>query len=125
MATSPKRSPAHPAKGAEPPFLRFQLPHELQDRTLSVLDSLEQAEDATGHRDALAELVVALTNCGMDSYFLQPLRKAEAGFLVQKSADLGLAGAQKVMGSVIRNIVGRMDGPQLRSICGSIRQFMR
>jgi hypothetical protein len=29
-----------------------------------------------------------------------------------------------VMGSVIRNIIGRMDGPQLLSVCGSIRQLM-
>jgi hypothetical protein len=35
-----------------------------------------------------------------------------------------MLGVQQVMASAIRQIVGRMDGPQLLSVCGSIRQFM-
>lgn len=65
-----------------------------------------------------------LTNSGMDYYFMKPLKLAKAGFIVQQSANLGLAGVQQVMGAVIRNIVGRMDNPQLLSVCGSIRQLM-
>jgi hypothetical protein len=38
--------------------------------------------------------------------------------------DPGLAGAQQVMGSVIRSIIGRMDGPRLPSMSASIRQLM-
>ena len=89
-----------------------------------MLGTLEQAQDVTAHRDALADVVVELTNSGMDFYFMKPLKLAKAGFIVQQSANLGLAGAQQVMGSVIRNIIGRMDGPQLLSVCGSIRQLM-
>jgi hypothetical protein len=61
---------------------------------------------------------------GLDAYFLEPLEVAGAGFVTRQSAKLGLPGAQQVMGSVIRNIIGRMDGDQLRSVCGSIRGFM-
>lgn len=39
-------------------------------------------------------------------------------------ASLGLSGVQKVMGTVIRNIIGRMGDRRLPSVCGSIRQFM-
>jgi len=60
----------------------------------------------------------------MDYYFMQPLKLAKTGFIVEQSANLGLAGARQVMGSVIRNIVGRMDRPQLLSVCGYIRQLM-
>jgi len=67
---------------------------------------------------------VELTNSGLDYYFMKPLKLAKAGFIVQQSANLGLAGAQQVMGSVIRNIIGRMDRPQLLSVRGSIRQLM-
>ncbi|MEO6326053.1 MAG: hypothetical protein ABIT01_19110, partial [Thermoanaerobaculia bacterium] len=58
------------------------------------------------------------------AFFIQSLKRAKAGFIVQQSANMGLAGVQKVMGSVVRNIIGRMDGPQLLSVCGSIRQMM-
>jgi hypothetical protein len=64
---------------------------------------------------------VELTNSGMDYYFMKPLKLAKAGFIVQQSANMGMAGTQQVMGSVIRNIIGSMDAPQLLSVCGSIR----
>jgi hypothetical protein len=116
-------SPARSGPSAKP-FLRFYHSEGLRKKTLAVLGAIEQAEDATAHRDALADLVVELTNSGMDTYFMKPLKLAKAGFIVQQGANLGMAGAQQIMGSVIRNIIGRMDGPQLLSVCGSIRQFM-
>ena len=93
-------------------------------KTLSLLDKVEQAGDATRHRDALANLVVELTSSGLDDYFMKPLKLAGPGFIVVQSASLGLAGVQQVMASVVRQIIGRMDGPQLISVCGSIRQLM-
>jgi hypothetical protein len=97
---------------------------ELRKSTLSLLHTLEQAEDVTVHREALADIVMKLTGSGMDYYFMKPFKLAKAGFIVEQSANLGLAGVQQVMGSVIRNIIGRMDGPQLLSVCGSIRKLM-
>ena len=124
MATKPKRKSPSPAASGRP-FLRFYHSETLRKKTLSVLHTLEEAEDAAAHRDALADVVVSLADSGMDCYFLEPIKLAKAGFIVEQSANLGLAGAKKVMGSVIRNIIGRMGGPQLLSVCGSIRQFMR
>ncbi|MDH3401748.1 MAG: hypothetical protein OEM03_12380 [Chromatiales bacterium] len=89
-----------------------------------MLDTLEQAQDATEHREALAEVVVELTRSGMEGYFLKPLKLAKAGFILEQTASIGLAGAQQMMGPVIRQMIGRLNGPQLVSVCGSIRQFM-
>jgi len=126
MRTRPSRGKQSTGLSSEQsePFLRFYHSTALRKNTLSLLSALEQAEDATTHRDALADIVVELTNSGMDYYFMKPLRLAKAGFVVQQSASLGLTGIQQVMGSVIRNIVGRMDRPQLISVCGSIRKLM-
>lgn len=90
-----------------------------------MLAAIEEAGDALAHRDALGDLVVELTHAGLDAFFLEPLKLAQPGFMVQQSANLGMAGARQVMGSVIRSIIGRMDDPQLRSVCGSIRGFMK
>ena len=106
------------------PFLRFYHSEALRKKTLTVLDTIEQAHDATRHRDTMSSLVMELTASGMDGYFMKPLKLARPGFLVEQSASLGLAGVQQVIGSVVRQIIGRMDGPQLVSVCGSIRQFM-
>jgi hypothetical protein len=131
MATPSKRKSPPPTKrpgrlSAQPsePFLRFYHSKALRKNTLSLLDTLERAKDATAHRDALANVIVELTYSGMDAYFMKPLKLAKAGFIVQQSATIGMAGVQQVMGSVIRSIIGRMDRPQLLSVCSSIRQFM-
>jgi hypothetical protein len=68
---------------------------------------------------------VELTDSGMDYFFLRPLKLAKAGFITEQSASLGMAGSLRVMSSVLRNIIGRMDEPQLLSVCSSIRQLMR
>ena len=132
MPTPVKRAApatAKPAKkkSVEPvskPFLRFHHSHELRAKTLEVLVAVENAEQATAYSAELIELVLELTESGMDQYFLRSLKATKANFVVQQSAALGLAGVQKVMGTVIRNIIGRMDDRQLLVVCGSIRQFM-
>lgn len=134
LAASPKPKAAPPAKvAARPatrraapakPFLRFFHSAELRKKTLAVLALIENAPDATAHRGALADVVMELMKSGFDGYFLVPLKKAKAGFLVEQSATVGLMGSQQVIGSVARNIIGRMDAPQLLSVCGSIRGLM-
>jgi hypothetical protein len=116
------------AKASSPPsqpFLRFYHSKGLRADTLRVLATLEKAKDGTQHRDALADVVVELTDSGMEYYFLRPLKLANVGFLTQQSANLGMAAAKQVLGSVIRNIIGRMDHPQLLIVCSYIRQLMK
>ncbi len=135
MATPSKRPRKHapvPRAGAPSttrakalPFVRFHHSEALRARTLAVLTALEHSPDPTQHRDALAKLVVALNDAGMDYCFMKPLRLAKPGFIVEQSASLGMAGALQVIGSVVRNIIGHMDGPQLLSVCASIRQLIR
>lgn len=119
-----KRAPKKSAEPALKPFLRFHHSQELRVKTLEVLEAVEGAEKATAYSGQLTELVLELTDSGMDQYFLQSLKATKANFVVQQSAALGLSGVQKVMGTVVRNIIGRMDDRQLLSVCDSIRKFM-
>jgi len=127
-----KRTPAPRAKRSvkasvapTKPFLRFYHSESLRAKTLAVLTTVEKAKGSKQHRDALANIVVELTDCGLEYYFMRPLKLAQTGFLTEQSANLGLVGVKGVFGSVIRNIIGRMDGPQLLSVCSSIRQLMK
>jgi len=114
------KSPEAPSR----PFLRFYHSESLRSKTLTVLDDLESAEDPTRHRESLANVVMELTKAGMDHYFMKPLKVAKAGFLVEQSAQLGMTGSVRVMSSVVGSIIGRMNGPQLLSVAGSIRELM-
>lgn len=133
MATS--RKPATPVAAkrtkrktsvepASKPFMRFHHSEKLRVKTLAVLEAVESADKPSAHSARLTDLVLELTDCGMDQYFLQSLKDTKANFVVQQSAALGMSGVQKVMGTVIRNMLGRMDDRQLLSVCGSIRRFM-
>ena len=116
------------AKASSPsrqPFLRFYHSASLRAKTLAVLATLEKAKDSTQHRDALADIIVELTDSGMEYYFLRPLKLAKVGFFTEQSANLGMAATTRVLASVIRNIIGRMDNPQLRTVCSYVRQLMK
>lgn len=119
-----KRAPRKCAAPGSKPFLRFYHSQALRAKTLEVLEAVEGAERATAYSGHLTELVLELTDSGMDQYFLQSLKDTKANFVVQQSAALGMSGVQKVMGTVIRNMISRMDDRQLLSVCGSIRKFM-
>ncbi len=62
---------------------------------------------------------------GLDYYFMRSLKVAKAGFIVEQSANLGLAGVQRVMAPIIRRVVGRLTHEQVRSIASTIRELMK
>lgn len=126
MPASPKRTQKRPADLAPPldrPFLRFYHSEDLRVKTLAMLDTVEQAQDSTRHREELSDVVLELTDAGMEYYFMRPLKLAEVGFVTEKSARVGMGTIKRVMSPVIRNIIGRMDTPQLLAVCGYIREL--
>lgn len=120
----PPARKAAAASAAPRPFFRFSHSKALRARTLAVLAAIEEADDATVHSKALAEVSVELMSGAMDYFFMEPLKLAKVNFLIRQSASLGMSGTLQVMGTVSRNILGRMDTPQLVSVCASIRRFM-
>ncbi|MFW5397514.1 MAG: hypothetical protein XXXNARYT_003242 [Candidatus Accumulibacter regalis] len=111
-------------RAAQPHSLHISYPEDLHARTVQLLDTLEHAEDPTVHRAALGDLVVEVTNSGMDYCFLKPLLLAKVGFVVQQSANLGVAGATRIMAPMIRNIIARLDRRQLLVVADYIRRLM-
>jgi hypothetical protein len=125
VATPRAKRVAKPSAAASQPFLRFYHSENLRAKTLETLSAVEAAEDTTRHRDALANVIVELSDSGMDYFFMRPLKLAKVGFVTEQSANLGMAGAKTVLGSVVRTIVGRMDKPQLLSVCRYMRELMK
>jgi hypothetical protein len=119
------RSVTDPVRESGGRFVRVYHSEELHEKTVLVLMTLERARDPATHRDALADLAVELINNGLHYCFVKPLKDAKAGFILEQSASIGMAGAQQALAIVIRNIIGRMNGPQLLSVAKSLREFMR
>ena len=121
-ATSTRRATVHEA--AEP-SLRFRHSPELQARTEAVLTALEASPTLAGHGDALADLVAELTEAGMNYYYLRALKDAQVGFVVEQSARLAMSGAVKLISSVSRKFIVRMDDAQLLAVARHIRHLAR
>ena len=121
---SAQRSATQSPQQSDKPFLRFYYAESLRAKTLAILTTLEQAQDSTRHRSALSDIVLELTDSGLEYYFLRPLKLAQVGFVVEQSAHLGMGGVKRVMAPIIRNIIGHMDTQQLRTVCSHIRTLM-
>ena len=67
---------------------------------------------------------VDLTEAGMQFFFLDPVAKLKMGFVVNQSSNLGVGSVLRIMGPLVRNIVGRMDKKQLRQVSRIMRQMM-
>jgi len=108
---------------AELPSLRFYHSPALRLQTLALLETLESAQHQASHGPALADLVNDLIDAGMEHYFLRPLKLAEVGFVTEQSARLGMSGAVRLISSVSRKFIERMDQKQLAVIAAHIRSL--
>lgn len=113
-----------PPKAKAKPSLRFFHSAALRARTNKLLTAIEHDEDPTRHASELAALVASLSEAGLDYYYLRPLELAKVGFVARQTANLGMAGALRIMSPMIRSILGGADGGQLRIISRHIRQLM-
>jgi len=106
------------------PSLRFFHSAALRTRSNKVLSAMERDHDPTKHVGALSSLVVDLAEAGLDYYFLRPLEQAKVGFVSRQTANLGMAGAMRVMSPIIRTILAGANAAQLCVITRHIRQLM-
>ena len=119
-AKTPRKAKATTATG---PSLRFYHSEVLREKTNTVLSALESQPGHPHHGEAIADLVTHLIEAGMDYYFLKPLKQAEVGFVAEQSARLGISGAVKLVSSVSRKFIIRMDHAQLLVVATHIRSL--
>ena len=121
--TSSTSAPKATTKVSTEPSLRFHHSQALRTKTNAVLDALKATPEHPKHGESLADLVNELIEAGMDYYFLQALKKAQVGFVTEQSARLGMSGAVKLISSVSRKFIVRMDKDQLLVVATHIREL--
>ena len=110
---------------AAKPSLRFFHSSALRSRTNKLLTAIEKDEEPTRHVEALSTLVLELAEAGMTYYYVKPVEQAKLGFVARQTAGLGIAGSLRVMGPIVRNILGGADAKQLRVIARHMRLLMK
>lgn len=108
---------------AAKPSMRFYHSAALRTRTEKLLAAIEQDGDPTGHARTLADLVVDLSEAGMEYYFLKPIRQAKLGVVAQKTAEFGTSGALRIMSPIVRTVLHGATAAQLRVIAEHMRHL--
>jgi hypothetical protein len=119
--TAAKAAAKPKALATAEPSLRFHHSSGLRTKTDAVLSAIEAEPDHPKHGNTLADLVHELIEAGMDYYFLRALKQAQMGFVTEQSAKLGMSGAVKLISSVTRKFVLRMNQDQLLVVVNHIR----
>lgn len=129
-AKTPAKTPAKaaatrvsPSSAKAEPSLRFHHSKALRTRSDAVLDALEKSPTDARHGAAVADLVAALVEAGMDYYFLRALQLAKVGFIKEQSARLGVSGATQLINSVSRKFIVSMDSTQLLAVAAHMRSL--
>ncbi len=123
-----KKTVSHTASKTLPkvsaePSLRFHHSTGLRAKTDAVLNALDAGPDQPKHGESMADLVHELIEAGMEYYFLRALKKAQLGFVAEQSARLGMSGAVRMISSVSRQFIVRMDRNQLLVVSQHIREL--
>lgn len=112
-----------PSATTAEPSLRFYHSKTLRTRSDAVLNALEKSPTDARHGAAVADLVAALVEAGMEYYFLRALQLAKVGFIKEQSARLGVSGASQLINSVSRKFIVNMDSTQLLVVAAHIRSL--
>lgn len=111
-----------PESGAN--MVAFEISPELMARAEEALAAVRAEPGHTPNVDALVEVILELTDRGMDFYYLEPLRRARVSAMATSAARLGFAAASRGIPAIIRRVVSSLDEEQLLGIVDFIDEIL-
>lgn len=102
----------------------FRITPELAERAQAALRAVREDPSDEYHVEGLVEVILELTERGMDFYYLEPLRRARAGTITTSAARLGIAAAGRGIPTIVRRVVSSLDEEQLLSIAGFVDEIL-
>lgn len=107
-----------------PNLVAFRISSEFMERAQAALRGVREDPSDGDSVEALVEVILELTDRGMDFYYLEPLRRARAGAITTSAARLGIAAAGRGIPAVIRRVVSSLDEEQVLSIAGFVDEIL-
>ncbi len=102
----------------------FPLGEDLTRRTLAAIEQIRRDPADKAHVKALIELVLELTDSGLQEFYLRPLEQAKTGTLGLGTARIGISTAKRGISVVVNKLLRGMKPAQLESIADSIESFL-
>ena len=105
-------------------LVTFEISAELMAEARSAVAAVRRDPSHKPNVEALVEIVLELTDRGLDFYFLEPLRRARAGAMSTSTAKLGIAAAGRGIPPIIRRVISSLDEDQILAIADFIDQIL-
>ena len=92
------------------------IPDELVSEAHELIADIRANGADKKRREHLYNLIIRLTETGVDFFFLEPLRRMEAGAMMQKMAQMGINSMLKGTRMVIHNVLKKADQKHVEGI---------
>ncbi|MGP4845625.1 hypothetical protein ACTXGQ_15920 [Marinobacter sp. 1Y8] len=101
------------------------IPEALKTKALLTVEELRSRGKADKQAiDELFELIVELTDNGLDFFFLEPLRRLRAGSVMMGMAKVGISSMLKASKMVIHKVLKKLDDKSLAAILDFIEEII-
>ncbi|MDX1587958.1 MAG: hypothetical protein R3296_03390 [Oleiphilaceae bacterium] len=100
------------------------VPESLVSEARSVIAKIRKEGASKENKEALFQLIMQLTEEGIDFFFMEPLRRMGAGSVMQKMAKMGLSSMLKGTRMVINNVLKKIDDKGMEDILDFIEEIL-
>jgi len=101
------------------------IPDELRTRALYTVEELRERGKADKEAvDKLYNLIVELTDAGLDFFFMEPLRRLRASNMMLGMARVGISSMLKGSKMVVHKVLKKLDDRSLASILDFIEEII-
>jgi hypothetical protein len=102
----------------------FRIPPELRARIEEALAAIREDPADRARVEDLVEIVLELTDFGLDYYYLEPLRRAGLGAMGMVPARMGIATVGRGFPPIVRRVLLSLDEEQILEIAGFIEDLL-
>lgn len=104
--------------------LGFYVSEDLTRETLEVVANLRAEPTHRAHVKALAEIIMKLTDAGLEAYYLAPLERAKVGMIALGTAKMGIKTARQGISVVANKLIHSLKPEQLLQIVDSLDDLL-
>lgn len=101
------------------------IPDDLRNRALATVEELRARGKADKEAvDKLYNLIVDMTDAGLDFFFLEPLRRLKASNMMMGMARVGIGSMLKGSKMVVHKVLKKLDERSLAAILDFIEEII-
>lgn len=102
----------------------FEISRELRGRVLQAVEEVRREPNDKANVGKLVDVVIELTDCGLEYFFLYSLEQAAVGLVTRKGVELALGAAGRTLPPVVRRTVRSLSEEQLLQIADFVEHIL-